>query len=123
MNQGKHEELLSMDQESLRKKRATHGHYKAHPEIQTSLKIALVCKDEGKLIKAIQFYKEGPAIQRIIYAPNTPNPSIATLLACLARSYQGFGQQPKAMMIQERCLDMKRAIYATNAEHPEVTAR
>ena len=79
MNQGKHEEPLSMDQGRLQMKRAIYGLYNAHPEIGASLSnLALLYKDEGKLIEAIQFYEESFAMQRVIHGHNRSHPSIAT---------------------------------------------
>ena len=54
VNQGKHEEPLSMDRESLQKKRAIYGRDKAHSEIAASLSnSALMYKGQGKLIERI----------------------------------------------------------------------
>ena len=102
VNQGKHEEPLSMDQESLQKKRAIYGRDKAHSGIAASLSnLALVYKGQGKLIERIQFHEEGPVMQRIIHGPNTSHLSIATLLTSLARSYQKFSQLQKAVVMHE----------------------
>ena len=121
VNQGKHEEPLWMDQESLQKKRAIYGRDKAHSEIAASLSsLTLVCKGQRKLIKRIQFREEGPVIQRIIHGSNTSHLSIATMLSSLARSYQEFGQLQQAVVMREQSLDTKRAVYATRAVLPEI---
>ena len=121
VNQGEDEELLSMDQESLQKKRAIYGRDKAYSEIAVSLSnLALMYKHQGKLIGRIQFHEEGPVMQQVIHGPNTSHPSIAALLASLTRSCQEFGQLQKGLVMHEQSLDMKCAIYATNAVHSEI---
>ena len=79
VNQGEHEEPLSMGQESLQKKRAIYGRDKAYSEIAVSLSnLALMYKGRGKLIERIQFHEEGPVMQQVIHDPDTSHPSIAT---------------------------------------------
>ena len=121
VNQGEHEEPLSMGQESLQKKQAIYARDKAYSEIAASLSnLVLVYKHQGKLIERIQFTEECPVMQQVIHGPDTSYPSIATWLASLARSYQEFGQLQKEVVMHEQSLDTKRAIYATNAVHYEI---
>ena len=70
-------------------------------------------------IEAIQFDGESFAMQQVIHGPNTSHPSIA-ILANLARAYQEFGQLQKAVVMHEQSLNMERAIYGTDAAHPEI---
>ena len=68
VNQGEHEEPLTVGQESLQKKRAIYGRGKAYSKIAGSLSnLAFVYNDQRKLVEWIQFHEEGPSMQQVIH--------------------------------------------------------
>ena len=70
-------------------------------------------------MERIQCYEETLVMQRVVQSPNTSHPSTATSLTNIARVYRESSQLQKALMTHEQSLDMKRAIYPTNAAHHE----
>ena len=97
-------------------KRDIYGHDKAYPEMAASLSnLALVYKGRGKLMELIQFREEGPTMERIISSPNKSHPFTPTSFTNLASVYIQFAQLQKAVVMHKQSLNMKRAIYGTDA--------
>ncbi len=121
MRTGKLDSAAARLEESLRMKRALHGHEQPHPEIALSLNnLGNVYRKMGKLKSALEKHEQSMVMEQAIHRHGKPHPNIAKSLNNLGNVYRQMGKLHKALEKHEQSLDIEMEIHGQGKPHPNI---
>lgn len=114
--QGRNDLARVRYQQSGEMMRRVHG--PIHPNVAHTINnLAVILRQEGKLLEALNMYEEALGIRRQIFSTHL-HPDIATTLNNMSVVLDSLGRQDEAIAKAEECLKLRRKIFEN--EHPDV---